>query len=96
MAKSAFLDQSLNVYDIIMKGVHPNVDVLISQVDIFDGQKDTFDLPPLWMGEQTAPSAPSLPPPLPVLSAELDRGGGRALLDSVGPGRIGQGQLWFG
>ena len=96
MAKSASLDQSLNVYNIIMKCVHPNVDVLISQVDIFEGQKVTFALPPLWMGEQTAPSAPPLPPPLPVWSAELDRAAGRALLDSAGPGRIGQGQLWYG
>ena len=61
MAKSASLDQSLNVYDIIMKCVHPNVDVLISDVDFFAGAK-IYILPPPphligWEG-QTAPSAP--------------------------------------
>ena len=41
MTTSASLDQFLNVYDIIMKCVHRNVDVLISDVDIFWGGKKT-------------------------------------------------------
>ena len=57
MAKNASPDQSLNVQDIIMKCVHLNVDVLISDVDIFWGGK-TYVCPSTSLDvEQTASSA---------------------------------------